>query len=91
MIDANIISVFIGIESPNEKSLRETKKFQNVRPAGGTILDRVHKIQNAGIEVERLEKRHRVHLILRQRSHERGHAPICNQQTNRATGERKQH
>ncbi|HYV38558.1 MAG TPA: radical SAM protein [Gemmataceae bacterium] len=51
MIDANIISVFIGIESPNEKSLRETKKFQNVRPAGGTILDRVHKIQNAGIEV----------------------------------------
>ncbi len=51
MVDANIISVFIGIESPNENSLRETKKFQNVRPAGGTILDRVHKIQKAGIEV----------------------------------------
>src|SRR5262249_16347442 len=50
MVDANIISVFIGIESPNEKSLRETKKFQNVRPAG-TILDRVHRIQKAGIEV----------------------------------------
>src|SRR5438128_3409065 len=32
MVEANIISVFIGIESPNEKSLRETKKFQNVRP-----------------------------------------------------------
>ncbi|HEX5270634.1 MAG TPA: DUF4070 domain-containing protein, partial [Gemmataceae bacterium] len=51
MVDANIISVFIGIESPNEKSLRETKKLQNVRPAGGTILDRVHKIQRSGMEV----------------------------------------
>jgi radical SAM superfamily enzyme YgiQ (UPF0313 family) len=50
MVDANIISVFIGIETPNEKSLRETKKYQNVRPAG-TILERVHKIQKAGLEV----------------------------------------
>jgi radical SAM superfamily enzyme YgiQ (UPF0313 family) len=50
MVDANIISVFIGIESPNEKSLQETKKFQNVRPAG-TIVERVHRIQQAGIEV----------------------------------------
>ncbi|MGO9598251.1 MAG: B12-binding domain-containing radical SAM protein [Isosphaeraceae bacterium] len=50
MVDANIISVFIGIESPNEKALRETKKFQNVRPVG-TILDRVHKVQRTGIEV----------------------------------------
>ena len=31
MVEANIIAVFIGIESPNEASLRETKKFQNVR------------------------------------------------------------
>ena len=31
MVDANILSVFIGIESPNEESLRETKKFQNVQ------------------------------------------------------------
>jgi radical SAM superfamily enzyme YgiQ (UPF0313 family) len=50
MVEANIISVFIGIESPNEKSLKETKKFQNVRPAG-TILERVHRIQKVGIEV----------------------------------------
>jgi radical SAM superfamily enzyme YgiQ (UPF0313 family) len=50
MVDANICSVFIGIESPNEKSLQETKKFQNVRPAG-TIVERVHRIQNAGLEV----------------------------------------
>jgi radical SAM superfamily enzyme YgiQ (UPF0313 family) len=50
MVDANIVSVFVGIESPNEKSLQETKKFQNVRPAG-TLLERVHRIQNAGMEV----------------------------------------
>src|SRR4051812_27630268 len=29
MVEANFISVFIGIESPNEASLRETKKYQN--------------------------------------------------------------
>src|SRR5947209_9175081 len=50
MVQANIISVFVGIESPNEKSLRETKKFQNVRPAG-TLVERVHRIQEAGMEV----------------------------------------
>jgi hypothetical protein len=31
MVDANIASVFVGIESPNEASLRETKTLQNVR------------------------------------------------------------
>src|SRR3954469_16786028 len=31
MVEANIVCVFIGIESPNEDSLREAKKFQNVR------------------------------------------------------------
>jgi radical SAM superfamily enzyme YgiQ (UPF0313 family) len=50
MTDANILAVFIGIESPNEASLRETKKFQNVR-AGGTILEKVHRIQEAGMDV----------------------------------------
>ena len=49
MIGANILSVFIGIESPNEASLRETKKLQNVR--GSAMVDRVHRIQDAGIEV----------------------------------------
>ena len=47
MVEANIVAVFIGIESPNEESLRETKKFQNVR-AGGTLLEKVHRIQDAG-------------------------------------------
>ena len=50
MLDANIIATFVGIESPNEASLRETKKFQNVR-SGGTMLEKVHRIQDAGIEV----------------------------------------
>lgn len=51
MVEANIQCVFIGIESPDEDSLRETKKHQNVRERGGTILDKVQTIQRAGIEV----------------------------------------
>lgn len=50
MVEANIASVFVGIESPNEASLRETKKFQNVR-AGGTMVEKVRRIQDAGMEV----------------------------------------
>jgi radical SAM superfamily enzyme YgiQ (UPF0313 family) len=50
MAEANIGCVFIGIESPNEKSLKETKKFQNVRPVG-TLVERVQRIQKAGMEV----------------------------------------
>ena len=50
MVEANIQSVFIGVESPNEDSLRETKKLQNVRPVG-SLSERVWKIQDAGLEV----------------------------------------
>ena len=50
MIAVNIATVFIGIESPNEESLRETKKFQNVHK-GGTMVDRVRKVQDSGLEV----------------------------------------
>ena len=50
MVKANFIATFIGIESPSEESLRETKKFQNVRQ-GGTLLEKVRRIQTAGIEV----------------------------------------
>ena len=46
---ANFQSVFIGIESPNEASLIETKKLQNVRPKAGTLLERVHRIQERGL------------------------------------------
>ncbi len=48
---AGFQSVFVGIESPNEASLKETKKLQNVRPRAGTLLDRVHRIQRHGLDV----------------------------------------
>jgi radical SAM superfamily enzyme YgiQ (UPF0313 family) len=51
MVAANISNVFVGIETPNEDSLRETKKIQNLRSRGGTMLDKVHRIQEAGMEV----------------------------------------
>jgi radical SAM superfamily enzyme YgiQ (UPF0313 family) len=51
MVDANISNVFVGIETPNEAALRETKKTQNLRVRGGTMLDKVHRIQEAGMEV----------------------------------------
>ena len=50
MADANIQTVYVGVESTNEESLRETRKLQNIRQ-GRTLLERVHAIQNAGIEV----------------------------------------
>jgi radical SAM superfamily enzyme YgiQ (UPF0313 family) len=50
MTEANFIAVFIGIESPSEEALRETRKLQNVR-AGGTLVEKVHRIQDAGLEV----------------------------------------
>ncbi|WP_428487356.1 DUF4070 domain-containing protein [Rhodopila sp.] len=51
MFDANITEVFVGIESPNEEALRETKKSQNLTDRHGSLLDKVHRIQRAGIEV----------------------------------------
>jgi radical SAM superfamily enzyme YgiQ (UPF0313 family) len=50
MVEANFLATFIGIESPKEEALRETKKFQNVRQ-GGTLVEKVRRIQDAGIEV----------------------------------------
>jgi hypothetical protein len=50
MIAANVLSVFIGIESPNEASIVETLKHQNVK-AGRTMIDRVRAVQLAGLEV----------------------------------------
>jgi len=51
MAKANIEAIFIGIETPNEDALKETKKHQNVRPNAGSMLERIRKIQQAGIEV----------------------------------------
>jgi radical SAM superfamily enzyme YgiQ (UPF0313 family) len=50
MVEANIQTVYVGIETTNEESLRETKKLQNIR-AGQSILERVQTIQQAGLEV----------------------------------------
>src|SRR5579885_1641420 len=50
MVRANFIATFIGIESPDEESLREAKKYQNVR-SGGTLVEKVRRIQDAGMEV----------------------------------------
>jgi radical SAM superfamily enzyme YgiQ (UPF0313 family) len=45
---ANFEWVFIGIESPDEESLKETKKFQNTNQ---DILSSIRKIYSKGIEV----------------------------------------
>jgi radical SAM superfamily enzyme YgiQ (UPF0313 family) len=50
MVEAGIVAVFVGIESPNVDSLHETRKLQNVR-AGGSMVDKVRRIQDAGMEV----------------------------------------
>ncbi|MDA2917918.1 B12-binding domain-containing radical SAM protein [Desulfobacterota bacterium AH_259_B03_O07] len=46
--EANFNWVFIGIESPDEDSLKETLKFQNIRE---DILTSVRRIYSYGIEV----------------------------------------
>ena len=51
MVEANFESVFVGIESPNEDALRETKKIQNLTDRNGTVLEKVHHIQQSGLEV----------------------------------------
>ena len=48
MAQAHFTTIFIGIESPRAASLQETQKTQNLRE---NLLDSVHRIQRAGIEV----------------------------------------
>jgi len=50
MTEANFVSVFVGIETPNEASLRETKKLQNLRGTR-SLVEKVRGIQGAGLEV----------------------------------------
>ncbi len=50
MVEANIQAVFVGVESPNAESLQETHKYQNLRP-GGSMAEKIHRIQQAGMEV----------------------------------------
>lgn len=48
MREAGFIRVFLGIETPVEKSLKETQKLQNTRRS---MLDSVRRIQHSGMEV----------------------------------------
>ncbi len=49
MYRANFRSVFIGVETPRMDSLKETKKFQNVR--GDSLGAKLSRIQRAGLDV----------------------------------------
>jgi radical SAM superfamily enzyme YgiQ (UPF0313 family) len=50
MIRANFNGVFVGIESIDERALRETKKTQNMRKSG-TMVEKVQRIHRSGLEV----------------------------------------
>ncbi|KPJ57590.1 radical SAM protein [Parcubacteria bacterium DG_74_2] len=49
MVRAGFDSVFIGIESPNEESLKECGKFQNINR---NLLESIRIIQNHGLQVQ---------------------------------------
>jgi radical SAM superfamily enzyme YgiQ (UPF0313 family) len=49
MYRANFRSVFIGIETPRMESLKETKKFQNIR--GDSLEAKLARIQAAGLDI----------------------------------------
>ena len=49
MKQANFTRVFIGIETPNAESLKETNKTQNTR--GDALLEKVQRIRNAGLVI----------------------------------------
>lgn len=49
MTKAGFTTVFIGIESPNEESLKECGKFQNINR---NLLESVRIIQNHGLQVQ---------------------------------------
>jgi radical SAM superfamily enzyme YgiQ (UPF0313 family) len=48
MVKSGFSSVFVGIETPDEDSLKECSKFQN---NNRDLIESVHKIQNRGIVV----------------------------------------
>jgi radical SAM superfamily enzyme YgiQ (UPF0313 family) len=50
MSAVNIRIIFVGVETPNEASLRETGKLQNLRKSG-SLVEKIHRMQEAGFEV----------------------------------------
>jgi radical SAM superfamily enzyme YgiQ (UPF0313 family) len=49
LADANFTNLFIGIETPNEESLKEANKMQNLR---GDLVSDCKKIQSYGMYIE---------------------------------------
>ncbi|MBU4139560.1 MAG: B12-binding domain-containing radical SAM protein, partial [Euryarchaeota archaeon] len=49
MVKAGFDTVFIGIESPDEESLKECGKFQNINR---NLLESIKVIQNQGLQVQ---------------------------------------
>jgi len=49
MVEAGFNTVFVGIESPNEESLKECGKFQNINR---NLLESIKIIQNHGLQVQ---------------------------------------
>ena len=49
MVEAGFDTVFVGIESPNEESLKECGKFQNINR---NLLESIRIIQNRGLQVQ---------------------------------------
>lgn len=49
MIKAGFHSLFVGIETPHEESLKECAKYQNV---GRNLMDSIKRIQRYGLEVQ---------------------------------------
>ncbi|MHC1741060.1 MAG: B12-binding domain-containing radical SAM protein [Anaerolineaceae bacterium] len=47
-VQAGFISVFIGVETPDEESLKNCNKGQNTKR---DLIENIHKIQQAGIQV----------------------------------------
>ncbi len=48
MVEANFLSVFIGIETPSEEALKGSSKFQNLR---GDLVSNINKIRSSGLWV----------------------------------------
>ncbi len=74
MVEAGFKNVFIGIESPQEESLKECRKVQNTRR---DLVAAVRKLHNArhpghGRLHRRLRQRHRPHLRATARLHPGG-------------------
>ena len=49
MVEAGVTTLFIGIESPDDKSLEECSKFQN---KNRDLVSSIKKLQNAGFEIQ---------------------------------------